>query len=318
VPVSSALPRIGVIATLRQDVAQTLAFVHYHLHAGVDHIALYFDDPHDPAVAALKEYSAVVCRPCTPWYWHQVLGRDPQRMAEKIETNFRSGFKLLRGLGMDWVSCIDADELLYAPRGLANCLADVPAGTDVVHVPPFEAVHVDGDDPARVFSARYFKVLPGPAGRGPVTRWLAREIDGLTRDRFFGHREGKCFVATGADIDMFNHHKPRHSSRPVQRVTAADIMLLHFDSLSPANWREKWQRRISGSTRAVNLSDHRRRQQELIAAALADGSGEAMLSLYRRWFCLDPWRARLQARAGLLVRVELPEAWFRAAPGAGP
>lgn len=314
---SRASPRIGVVATLRQDLAQTREFVHYHLHAGVDHIALYFDDPADPAVATLRDQPRVTCVPCTAEHWHAVLGRAPERMAEKIETNFRAGFHLLRGLGLDWVSCIDADELLYARRGLATCLADLPAGTDVVHVPPFEAVHVDGDDPARVFSARYFRTLPGPRPRPLPLRWLAREIDGLTRDRFFGHREGKCFVATGADIDVFNHHKPRHSSRPVQRVTAADIMLLHFDSLSLANWREKWQRRISGSTRAINLSDHRRRQQELIAAALADGSGEAWLSLYRRWFCLDPWQARLQARVGLLVRVELPDAWFRAAPGAG-
>lgn len=307
---NTAALRIGITVTLRQDLRQTLEFVDYHLNTGVADVALFFDDARDPAIAALAHRPGVICVPCDEAHWQQALGREPARMAEKIETNFRAGFHLLRAGGADWVACIDADELLYAPRGLGTELAAVAPGIEVVHVPPYEAVHVPGEDPERVFAARYFKTLPPPGGGGLLRRRLAREFDGLTRDRFFGHREGKCFVSAGADIDVFNHHKPRHSRHEVRRVTTPSIMLLHFDSLSLANWREKWSRRIGGGTRAVNLSDHRRRQQQCIAEALADGSGEALARLYRRWFCVTPWQARWQQLAGLLVRIDLDDALF--------
>lgn len=303
-------PRIGIVVTLRQDLAQTLEFVHYHLRAGIDTVALYFDDPDDPALDVLSGYHGVICIPCTTMHWQEALGGTPEKMAEKIKANFQCGYQLLSARGLDWIACIDADELLYARGGLVDCLAGVERDVKVLHVRPLEAVHSPDDPTGRVFAARYFKTLPASGLRRWPSRFLAREIDGLTRDGFFGHREGKAFVAGNAGIDVFNHHSPRHSRRHLRRKVSREVWLLHFDSLGFDNWREKWHRRIHGSTRAVNLSDHRRGQQDLIAAAFADGTDAALRRLYRRWFCVTSWQARWREWAGLLVRVDLGDGQF--------
>lgn len=302
-------PRLGLVVTLRQDLAQTLAFVHYHLNSGVEMLALYFDDAQDPALAALASQPGVIAIPCTDAHWQAALGGQPQRMADKIKANFRCGYELLRERGLDWIACIDADELLWAATGLQSCLAGYGPDIAVVHVRPVEAVHTD-DEPRRVFAPHLFKTLPASGFWSWPARLLVREIDGLTRDRFFGHREGKAFVSGRADIDVFNHHSPRHSQRRLQRRVSRDILLLHFDCLGFDNWREKWHRRILGTTRAINLSEHRQRQQELIAAALARDDDGALRSLYRRWYCETPWQARWRERLGLLKRVQLDDALF--------
>src|SRR5690606_1168851 len=126
-------------------------------------------------------------------HWQEALGRMPETMAEKIKTNFRLGFLRLREMGVDWAICIDADELVHASRGVRRYLSQVREGVDTIRVPPLEAVHSDRDRTDLAFSPVLFKSLPWMQRKRLLTPLLAREIDGVTDRRFFGHQAGKGF-----------------------------------------------------------------------------------------------------------------------------
>lgn len=313
---TGTLPKVGISCTLRQEPAQTLEFVHYHLNTGIDHIALFLDNPDDPALPELTGHPRITLTRCTPEYWQDVLGRQPEKMAVKQHTNFRVAAGLLRSAGVDWFVSLDADELLYARRSVASALRWIDRRYDLVKVLPWEAVHVDGEARTQVFWPRWFRRRR--FGRRSLAGWLLLDpaLAGLTRDGFFGHHHGKTFVRATAEVDSWRQHRPHHSSGALQRVTCTAIHLLHFDCLSFGNWRAKWVRRLQGGTRAVNIAPNRKAQEEAIRRAMEDADPRALEGLYRRWYCLSRMRAHLMRMAGFLSRLDLDPALFQAAaPG---
>jgi len=62
-------PSVATATTINAPVAQTRAFVGYHLRAGIDHMFLYFDDPRDPAISRLQTEDRVTCVRCDEEHW---------------------------------------------------------------------------------------------------------------------------------------------------------------------------------------------------------------------------------------------------------
>lgn len=307
-------PKVGVSCTIRQDPAQTLEFVHYHLNTGVDHIALFLDDPEDPALVQLGDNPRLTLTRCTPEYWQRVLGRPPEKMAVKQHTNLRVAADLLRAAGVDWFVSLDADELLWARDTAATALAGVAPGVDLVRTWPCEAVHVGEPSRTRVFWPRWFRVRQFDRPRAPARLLQDRSLAPFTRDGFFGHPQGKMFIRATADVDTWKQHTPGNSRRELARAVSHDMLILHFDCLTYENWRAKWARRLGGTTRALNIAPERKAQEEAIAAAMADPDPAALYRLYRRWYCLSWPRAQAQRMAGLLRHVALDADLFQ--PGA--
>lgn len=56
--------KMCTVTTLMAPLNQTLSFVNYHLNIGIDHMFLFFDNPDDEAIDALKDYKRVTCFGC--------------------------------------------------------------------------------------------------------------------------------------------------------------------------------------------------------------------------------------------------------------
>ena len=55
--------RVCIVATVREPVTIIESFIRYHLAIGVERLFLFFDDPHDEAIAVARGYSQVTAIP---------------------------------------------------------------------------------------------------------------------------------------------------------------------------------------------------------------------------------------------------------------
>ncbi len=111
---------ICLFTTIRATLADTLAFVYYHLNIGVDHHYLFFDDPDDPSINVLSREKRVTCIRCDADHWRIHAGsfRESDRSTvNKQKINSEVASKMAREQAYTWIGQIDADELIYAKRG---------------------------------------------------------------------------------------------------------------------------------------------------------------------------------------------------------
>ena len=306
----------GTITTLKQSVQQTLEFVHYHLNIGADRVVLFFDDPRDPAIARVEGYDRVVAVRCDATHWYEALGYVPDTMSEKIRANMRVGCEMLRAADVEWGICLDADELLHNrnQRRLQGHLEGFARDVGVVKVWPVESVLTD-DMRERTFASTWFRRRPlsnsglSARAKSAALKLATRGRREVTRDGFFGHVEGKAFVRLRHRLEDYRHHNPRPASAFARQEESVPIWLLHFDCPEFSEWKLRWERRVTGESRQVNIGDKRARQQEIIADAVARGD-RAMRRLYRKWFFVSrPERAYLRAFR-LIARIPLDQRLF--------
>jgi hypothetical protein len=319
-----------VVTTLQAPVHETLMFVNYHLNIGVDHMYLFFDDPDDPAVDALAGRERVTSVRCDLEYWNGINARVERSIYERQRANGRAALDMARQAGFDWVVHIDSDELLYAEKRLQDLLAAVPPEVHTLKFPTLEGV-VDRLEYERPFQEiSLFKVHPPHLGGAMRTtpeersrlsrsaadfrrklrwaRWLGGSSiapDGYLR----GHIEGKSAVRTSAEVQGLGCHEPIPGANETVRATVADRgWLLHFDCRGMAGWKSKFQK--LNNPRA-EMSRHRRRHVERLAAIAATGDVGQLTNFYKDLYFLGPYDRFILTRLGLLRRVRLEPRLFQ-------
>jgi hypothetical protein len=279
----------GVIATIKQSPKQTREFINYHLNLGADQLVIFFDDPDDPTIVEYDRDPRVTCVRCTESHWKELLGRQPQKMADKLRSNPVMGIDILRKKGIQWGITIDGDELLFSRGKIKNILYNIDARTDLLRLIPREAVQSLNMNQDREFNSIYFKKIPvGGARRLKriARKFIKRKIRKATRNGFFGHTQGKSFYRTSSPIDVFRSHVPKSSVRKLELEVSEKIFLLHYDAMSYENWKHKWWRRIYGTTRALNIGEKRKYQEELIKEAMDTGNEK---KIYKRFKQMNWW-----------------------------
>ena len=306
----------GIVSTIRENPKQTKEFIDYHLNIGASHIVVCFDDPEDPVMADYRDEPRVTCIPCTQDHWNQLAGQTTKFNEEHIKNNFRYGSRLLRAMGVDFIICLDGDELLYADEPVPLLLSKVKKQFDIVKFPVLEAVQHPGMNDALALRSRCFKVPRN--GRSirhkigcPV---LHRRFNHLTKSGFFGHQAGKAFFRSTAPVDIFNHHTPRSGHQPLKVFQTGKMFLLHFDCVCFEGWEHKWRRRVFGETNFDTMSEHRFLQQKEIRRAMEDKDKRMLYKLYRRYH----WWGRIKLFCGrhlrLIKKIDLPETLFGRMP----
>jgi hypothetical protein len=254
------MPSWALVATVKAPEDKVLAFVAHHLGLGAQRIFLYFDDPEDPAHAAVAGLPRVTATRCTPAYWAQRNGRH-DRHQNRQARNARDAYQRA---GTDWLGHLDVDEFLHARRPVADVLADLPGTDQVLRLEPFEAMH-DPALPDDIFTARAFRGSLKGVPDALRHRVLGRHA-GVIPDGLLSHAVGKVFFRTGIPgLSPRLHGVMLQGTRLPAAAWRDDLQLLHFHAQDPAAWRAALPFRL---TRGAYM--YRPALQEFLSRADAD------------------------------------------------
>ena len=232
----------GLCTTLKAPVDQVMAFVAHHLSLGCTRIWLFFDDPDDPAAAAVAHLSRVTVTRCDDAHWRRIRGKRPERHQNRQSRNMQSVYA---GSPLPWIAHVDVDEFLWPRQDIGAVLA--AQHTDLAQLPmaPWEALH----DPTLrddIFTAnRFRRALSGDSHAalrarvfGPYAPLLPRGV--------LSHSVGKCFFRTGiAGLQPRLHGAFLNGFRLPGGGFCPDLALLHFHAEDPARWLDRLQFRLT-------------------------------------------------------------------------
>lgn len=324
-----AQPRICTCTTLRAPLADTLRFVAHHLGLGVERMYLFFDDPEDPAIAALGGEPRLSVFRCDDAHWAALGG---QRRAElSLNTiqrlNSTIAIEHARREGLEWILHIDSDELVHVQGRLGERFAGIPADVDVVKINPLEFVPEDAGGGERLLFKRACIIrFPSalPFGRLDdlyialqsrlhprllqLAAWLGvREAQHLGFIK--GHQSGKAATRLRAPVEALGCHWPLAPAGTVMRAAILHrAHLLHFDAPDFEAWMNKWICRLDGSARtgaSGEMKGSRAQQFEEFTRLYRAGDRAGLRRLYDRLFRIRARERVVLRLLGLLCRVRV-------------
>ena len=203
--------RIAITTMLKNPGPLLESYLTYHLSTGFDHIFLFFDDPHDPAILEAQSYRNVtVIRndESLRRRWEKTISFTTDRevreyanslvMARQI-LNMEVALGLAVEKGIDWLLHIDVDELFYSPsqsvREHFQSLADHGISRAIYLNHEVIPESADVRDPFR--EATLFKKHPRTIEGKAISEEQQRLIDEcpqLPERFFFFYRNGKSVI----------------------------------------------------------------------------------------------------------------------------
>ena len=236
----------SIIATVKAPPDQVLAFLAHHLPLGPARIRLCFDDPADPARAAVAGLPRVEAMACDDAYWadHRLPRPDKHQARQAFNAQI-----LYRSQPEPWLLHLDVDEFLAADAPadtpVAQLLDRVPRHRPVLRIAPWEALHdpTMADD---IFTARHFRAeLSGPHHAdhraqvfGPYAPLLPAGV--------LSHAIGKCFFRTGiAGLRPWIHGANIRGERVPPGAPSPEMAVLHFHAQDPVLWRAQLPFRLA-------------------------------------------------------------------------
>ena len=232
----------GLCATVKAPVDQVMAFVAHHLSLGCARTWLFFDDPDDPAAAAVAHLPRVTVTRCDDAHWRRIRGKRPERHQNRQSRNMQSVYA---DSPLPWIAHIDVDEFLWPRQDIGAVLAAQHPDLAQLPMAPWEALH-DPSLPDDIFTANRFR------------RALSGDSHAALRGRVFGphapllpkgvlsHSVGKCFFRTGiAGLQPRLHGAFLNGFRLPGGGFCPDVALLHFHAEDPARWLDRLQFRLT-------------------------------------------------------------------------
>lgn len=293
--------KIALTLTAKSPENQISEFIEHHLQLGFDRIFIFFDDPDDPSFVQWQTHPNVRAFQCDSNHWQNTIGteRSQQQTTRQI-SNARYAYKLAHNDGIDWMTHIDSDELIYCKRDIKQMLKTV--SEDRIKFKLLEAVPSEFEYKS-IFSPTTFRVRPTP-----IRKKLARKI--CPRVWFYGHYfrahiGSKVFIKVLPGIQNLEiHHAVDPKTEKVLKTAELNTLyLLHFDSIGLANWSMKFSRRTDPN---IDGNDHDPKRSYLLKRyidAAAKGS-DAISSTYRDIYFISVWNRLLLRALKMLITIQ--------------
>jgi hypothetical protein len=225
------MPSWSVVATVKAPEEKVLAFVAHHLSLGAAEVFLYFDDPDDPAQAAVAPFSRVRATACTPEYWVECGGRS-NRHQNRQSRNAREAYGHCR---TDWLCHIDVDEFILAGRPVSELLGEIPADMLAAKLEPFEAMH-DPLLPDDIYTSREFRGAIRHE-HWPLRRGALGPYRKFNRDGLLSHSNGKVIFRAGVPgLVPRLHNVFFNGTRLEVPEWHPEMKLLHFHAQDRQAW----------------------------------------------------------------------------------
>jgi Glycosyl transferase family 2 len=303
---------IAIVGTFRASLSDTIRHVNYHLNTGIDHLFLFFDDPTDPAIDALAEYKQVTCFRCDDQYWIKSGFTVPaSAINQKQVINANVGLRLAREMGIDWITHIDSDELLYVEEGIATALSRIAPHVEVISFQILEAVPEQLECECVFEQVRFFKSTHSRRNRiyFKLAKCLGCKSAFYHHEYFRGH-QCKTALRTCANIKSMGIHEPvRDEERPFEIVRTLNIKLLHYDACALTKWIKKWSRRLDGTIISPGLRPNRKLQRDEIDQAFRQGEGKT-IELYKKLHFVTRRQQIVLRSLGLLKSIRIKKSLF--------
>ena len=267
-------------AILKEPLDVTLRFVAWYLEQGAEQIALYFDDPVDPAADLLKDHPKITVNPCTPEFWRRI-GICPDRPFVKRQN--RALTHAYNQFQEGWFLNVDSDEFMYfQDRTVAEVLESIDPDVWTVKVLPAEVIQTDTNDVGDHFRC----LMERPQIRsvyGSNMHYVAQ------RSGLVGHNAGKSFTRAGLNGVQMRQHWPVLNDPPGENSTIGreqDAYLLHFFDRGFDSWLAKagWRASARGFRNMIKA--------ELKQIENSENPREEYLALYRRLHHFDDAQLR--------------------------
>jgi Glycosyl transferase family 2 len=233
------LPTWGIVVQVKAPLAAVETFVAWHLELGAVWIAIYFDDPDDPAAKAMEGVEKIKVFRCHDKHWTKVKGFRPELKTVRQVYNARHAYGRAK---VDWLAHIDIDEFLWPirPPGdtgpwnevMGRLLAVVSSPKAYLRLRPHEAlVNPDGSQPT------HFRAPLQGEARGATLRGLFGPYAVAMNNGLLSHSVGKAISRTGLPGFQPRLHIPRVQGEKLPGIPFSDeIALLHYHAHDRDDW----------------------------------------------------------------------------------
>ncbi len=273
---------------------------------GAADVALYFDEPDDPAADIVEAIAGVTVVRCDTEYWRRIGGARPKF---KVTRQFRNIRHAYATSSLDWIAHIDADEFLRAPSGLeAAFQAFGRSRAFWMRIMPHERVWEREVDESGLFSGIFRAPLPGGEVETDEVYGPASEL--LYPVGMAGHQHGKPLTPTHSDLEPGIHfsfiNDPffKGTRWRAPSVRATEVQLLHFSGLTMRHFALK---HLISAVQILDGQTPQMNSRTRIAISLLEAADpiEKSREWFEKYYVVEPEAAGKLASRGYLDRTEL-------------
>lgn len=284
----------GVVMTVCEPLALVRTNVLWHLATGARAVYVFFDDPQDPVLPALRDIAGCNVVACDRAHWHRLNGRKG-RPASQMRRQTLNANAAQEVATTDWLFHIDADEFIWQDGDMGAELAEMRPGQTELNLPVLERLFPEKGQ-SGLFDGSFRAT--SDLSQDEAAQAFGPFADFMKRGQY-SHGAGKSGVPVRQGLRMGVHNATVRGTERWKRApkqVSATARLLHFDGVTPLHWALKFLRyRLNPSdVQDTILQPHRTAQ---INWMLDQGESLAELcSVHPTLFALTPQRkARLEA-----------------------
>lgn len=293
------MEKVGIVSTVRAPIEEIKTFIQHHRKMGIEKVVLFFDDPNDDTYSKLENDSFLTCIACDEEYWlTQSSNGRPDSIESRQKINANVGAEVLKESGCQWLTSIDADELIFSFKRLNDILSQSQSQAlrfNVVEAVP-EKINYDS-----IFEPTLFRTNPSPK-RIRLAQTLGCKKSFLNNEYYRGHTVSKMAVRITDSIQSYGIHDSESINGKVVASICNDIYLLHFDCIGLNDWQNKWNRRLDGSGKALEMRENRSKQMQQYSQAREIGS-EALKKLYKSMYFIPYYEKFILSQLNMLKRI---------------
>jgi len=295
-------PKLALVTTLKTSENIIKSFVNYHLNIGIDRLYLFFDDPYDPSIDIFLKRPNITVVKCTSAHWKKIGCNENSDIEIRQTLNADLALAWAKLEGIDWITHIDADELIYTEKqSIKSILSTLNKDTSYLWMPTLEAIPSKLETVNPFTEINNFKI---PQENNTIN--LDKLSSTLFYNEYFrGHIGGKSFARTQGKIKSLRIHKPEpvRNNKLIEN-TIKNSMLLHYDCYDYKSWLEKWRRRYDGSARFTGR-DNRNKQFEEFKVVFENNRTDALLALYKKLHLIPQDTIELLKKLGYAKNINI-------------
>jgi hypothetical protein len=230
----------SVAATIRARKEYVNDFIAYYSSLGAQEIFIFFDDPTVCEFDNAHKGTKVLTFICDDRYWSASVGSRPKDMNRRQDANFRYAFGSTKS---EWLLNVDLDERIYVSKSITTILNNQEDKVFSISIPSVEAVYEEAPSTNTAFRTPWFKRQLRDIDGDSIVVELYKDLSPMTTRGVFGHSR-KYFVRTMHAAKDLRIHFATPENSTLTTITIPGVELLHFDSLTFYDWKEKWALRL--------------------------------------------------------------------------